>query len=194
MAINKPVKRPVKPGAAKATAAPSTGRKAAKATKIEEGANHDITLLEYSQTALKHYGSYVIENRALADIRDGLKPVHRRILWAMYKLGLKSTGGYKKSARTVGDCFIAGTKVSTPIGDKNIEDLKVGDLVSTRQGDRKVTETYWLPAQPVFELELADGKKLTVTSGQKFVTLRDGQEVWLELKDLKVGDKILAVE
>jgi DNA gyrase subunit A len=178
-----------------ATNLPKTKRKVTStSTKAEPTAFIDIGLLEYSEKAMKHYGSYVIENRALADIRDGLKPVHRRILWAMYKLGLKSSGAYKKSARTVGDCFIAGTKVTTPNGDRNIEDLKVGDLVTTRHGDRKVTETYWLPEQPVYELELADGKKLTVTAGQKFVALREGQEVWVELKDLKAGDKILAAK
>lgn len=167
--------------------------KAKKDSSIVEDVQ-DKSLLEYSQEAIKHYGSYVIENRALADIRDGLKPVHRRILWAMYKLGLKSTGGYKKSARTVGDCFIAGTKVSTPEGYQNIEDLKVGDLVSTRFGDKKVTETYWLPEQPVYEMTLADGKKITVTSGQKFVALREGKETWLKLEDLVPGDMILALK
>ena len=192
MAFKKPQKIITAHAKAEKTAS-KRGHQIKKST-TEEGASSDISLLEYSQNAMKHYGSYVIENRALADIRDGLKPVHRRILWAMYKLGLKPSGGYKKSARTVGDCFIAGTKVATPNGDTNIEDLKVGDLVSTRQGNRKVTETYWLPEQQVYELELADGKKLTVTAGQKFVALRDGVEVWIALKDLKVGDKILAAK
>lgn len=81
-----------------------------------------ISLLAYSQEAIKHYGSYVIENRALADIRDGLKPVHRRILWAMYKLGLKSTGGFKKSARTVGEVI----GIYHPHGDAAVYDALVG--------------------------------------------------------------------
>ena len=49
------------------------------------------------------YSKYVIQDRALPDARDGLKPVQRRILFAMYKLGLFSNKQYKKSARIVGD-------------------------------------------------------------------------------------------
>lgn len=64
-----------------------------------------VALLEFSKNAVGIYGSYVIENRALADIRDGLKPVHRRILWTMHKLGLNSKGPTKKSARVVGECL-----------------------------------------------------------------------------------------
>ena len=46
---------------------------------------------------------YVILDRALPNIADGLKPVQRRIVYAMSELGLKATAKYKKSARTVGD-------------------------------------------------------------------------------------------
>lgn len=50
-----------------------------------------------------NYAMSVIVSRALPDVRDGLKPVQRRILYAMYKLGLVPSKGYKKSARVVGD-------------------------------------------------------------------------------------------
>lgn len=49
------------------------------------------------------YSKYIIQDRALPDVRDGLKPVQRRILYSMYKLGLASTKPTKKSARIVGD-------------------------------------------------------------------------------------------
>jgi hypothetical protein len=49
------------------------------------------------------YAMSIIMGRALPDIRDGLKPVHRRILYAMSELGLKSSGGYRKCARVVGE-------------------------------------------------------------------------------------------
>jgi DNA gyrase subunit A len=50
-----------------------------------------------------NYAMSVIIGRALPDVRDGLKPVHRRILYAMKEMGLKHNGAYKKSARIVGD-------------------------------------------------------------------------------------------
>ena len=49
------------------------------------------------------YAMSVIVGRALPDVRDGFKPVHRRVLWAMHELGNTSTKPYKKSARVVGD-------------------------------------------------------------------------------------------
>lgn len=49
------------------------------------------------------YSKYVISNRAIPDVRDGLKPVHRRILYSMYTLGLDFDKKFKKSARIVGD-------------------------------------------------------------------------------------------
>src|SRR5919109_834226 len=51
------------------------------------------------------YAMSVIVGRALPDIRDGLKPVHRRVLYTMSLLGLVWNRGYKKSARVVGDCM-----------------------------------------------------------------------------------------
>ena len=58
---------------------------------------------EYSARAYLDYSMYVILDRALPFIGDGLKPVQRRIIYAMSELGLKSTAKFKKSARTVGD-------------------------------------------------------------------------------------------
>ncbi|MBT5654581.1 MAG: DNA gyrase subunit A, partial [Alphaproteobacteria bacterium] len=49
------------------------------------------------------YAMSVIVSRAIPDVRDGLKPVHRRILFAMGEVGLDYNRPYKKSARTVGD-------------------------------------------------------------------------------------------
>jgi DNA gyrase subunit A len=55
------------------------------------------------RTAYLDYAMSVIVARALPDVRDGLKPVHRRILYAMHDLGMHSSSGYKKSARIVGE-------------------------------------------------------------------------------------------
>lgn len=60
-------------------------------------------LREFTEKAYLDYSMYVILDRALPHIGDGLKPVQRRIIYAMSELGLNATAKYKKSARTVGD-------------------------------------------------------------------------------------------
>ena len=62
-----------------------------------------VSLRDYTEKAYLDYSMYVILDRALPNVGDGLKPVQRRIIYAMSELGLKSTSKYKKSARTVGD-------------------------------------------------------------------------------------------
>ena len=62
-------------------------------------ANFDDILAE----GFNRYAKYIIQDRALPELRDGLKPVQRRILYAMYKLNLTPTSQFKKCARTVGD-------------------------------------------------------------------------------------------
>src|SRR6478735_7161941 len=62
-----------------------------------------MPLREYTEKAYLDYSMYVILDRALPHIADGLKPVQRRIIYAMSELGLKATAKFKKSARTVGD-------------------------------------------------------------------------------------------
>ena len=61
------------------------------------------SLKQYTESAYLNYSMYVILDRALPHVGDGMKPVQRRIVYAMSELGLKSTSKYKKSARTVGD-------------------------------------------------------------------------------------------
>ncbi|MHA7881171.1 MAG: DNA topoisomerase IV subunit A [Saccharospirillum sp.] len=62
-----------------------------------------LSLSQFTEKAYLDYSMYVILDRALPNIGDGLKPVQRRIIYAMSELGLKNTAKYKKSARTVGD-------------------------------------------------------------------------------------------
>ena len=62
-----------------------------------------IALRSYTQQAYLNYSMYVINDRALPSIGDGLKPVQRRIIYAMSELGLKASAKFKKSARTIGD-------------------------------------------------------------------------------------------
>lgn len=65
--------------------------------------NEQMLLHDFTERAYLNYSMYVILDRALPHISDGLKPVQRRIIYAMSELGLKSVSKYKKSARTVGD-------------------------------------------------------------------------------------------
>src|SRR5471030_1527608 len=62
-----------------------------------------IALHKFTEDAYLNYSMYVIMDRALPFIGDGLKPVQRRIVYAMSELGLNANAKYKKSARTVGD-------------------------------------------------------------------------------------------
>ena len=62
-----------------------------------------LSIKDYAENAYLNYSMYVILDRALPSVADGLKPVQRRILYAMSELGLNATAKYKKSARTVGD-------------------------------------------------------------------------------------------
>src|SRR5690606_27207526 len=62
-----------------------------------------LSLRDYTEKAYLDYSMYVILDRALPHLADGLKPVQRRIIYAMSELGLKHSAKFKKSARTVGD-------------------------------------------------------------------------------------------
>ncbi|MDD9885092.1 MAG: DNA topoisomerase IV subunit A [Gammaproteobacteria bacterium] len=62
-----------------------------------------LPLADFTERAYLHYSMYVILDRALPKIADGLKPVQRRIVYAMSDLGLHAAAKFKKSARTVGD-------------------------------------------------------------------------------------------
>jgi topoisomerase-4 subunit A len=70
---------------------------------ILQGNFEQLPLKEFTEKAYLDYSMYVILDRALPHIADGLKPVQRRIVYAMSELGLTATAKFKKSARTVGD-------------------------------------------------------------------------------------------
>jgi DNA gyrase/topoisomerase IV subunit A len=76
---------------------------------------------KYVRSSMQVYGSYVIGERAVADVRDGLKPVQRRILFAMYGLNAASNLAPKKSARIVGETI----GVYHPHGDSAVYDTMV---------------------------------------------------------------------
>src|SRR5213075_1338167 len=80
-----------------------------------------VNIEEQMKTAYIDYSMSVIMGRALPDVRDGLKPVHRRLLYAMRQLNLNPGAGYKKSARVVGD--VIGKY--HPHGDQSVYDALV---------------------------------------------------------------------
>jgi DNA gyrase subunit A len=80
-----------------------------------------INIEEEMKSAYIDYSMSVIVSRALPDVRDGLKPVHRRVLYGMYELGLLSNRPYKKSARIVGE--VLGKY--HPHGDTSVYDAMV---------------------------------------------------------------------
>ncbi len=72
-------------------------------SSIDDKGVEGVSLKQYAEKAYLDYSMYVILDRALPYIGDGLKPVQRRIIYAMSELGLKASAKFKKSARTVGD-------------------------------------------------------------------------------------------
>ncbi len=88
-------------------------------------AEHDkiipINIEEEMKSAYIDYSMSVIVSRALPDVRDGLKPVHRRVLFGMHELGIRATGAHKKSARVVGE--VLGKY--HPHGDTSVYDAMV---------------------------------------------------------------------
>ena len=92
--------------------------------KTEDRKDNNIKIISMHDEMSSSYLSYamsVIVSRALPDIRDGLKPVHRRILYAMYKGGYDWSKQFRKSARIVGD--VIGKY--HPHGDKSVYDALV---------------------------------------------------------------------
>ena len=93
-----------------------------KMEKMESGEKIvQVNIENQMKTAYIDYSMSVIVARALPDVRDGLKPVHRRVLYGMYELGVLSNRSYKKSARIVGE--VLGKY--HPHGDTSVYDAMV---------------------------------------------------------------------
>ena len=85
------------------------------------GATRPVSIIDEMRSSYLDYAMSVIVSRALPDVRDGLKPVHRRILYGMRDLGLTHNAAYKKSARIVGE--VLGKY--HPHGDTSVYDAMV---------------------------------------------------------------------
>jgi DNA gyrase subunit A len=138
------------------------------------------------------YSMSVIMSRALPDVRDGLKPVHRRILYAMNDMGLTHDKPYKKSARVVGECFTKDTLVLTKKGLMPIQDIQKGDKVYTQDGIQRVKELYLMPKRELLKVKLENGLENKVTKSQEFkVITKDWKLIWKEAKNLEKNDFIV---
>jgi topoisomerase-4 subunit A len=87
----------------------------------------EMSIYDVGLERLTAYAKQVVLARAVSDFRDGLKPVHRRILWAMHKSGFTYSGKYVKCARIVGDTI----GLYHPHGDTAIYDAMVGMIKSS---------------------------------------------------------------
>lgn len=119
-----------------------------------------IIRTEYSEVMQKSYIDYsmsVITARALPDVRDGLKPVQRRVLYAMDQLGLNYDKPHRKSARIVGDTM----GKYHPHGDSSIYETLVVLSQDLRRVWLLLTDTETSVLSKVTELPLCDIQKLS---------------------------------
>jgi DNA gyrase subunit A len=138
------------------------------------------------------YAMSVIISRALPDVRDGLKPVHRRILYSMYDMGLTSGKKYMKSARVVGECFVPGTRILTGRGLVRIEDVERGEVVYTQNGQSTVSELFEMPERELYDIILESGVKVTVTPSQPLKVIDPGLNYeWRLAKDIHAEDNLV---
>ena len=160
---------------------------------VQSNPNEILRPIEYEmKKSYIDYAMSVIVGRALPDVRDGLKPVHRRILYAMYDMGIASNKPHKKSARVVGECFIAGTRVLTQHGLIPIEKVKVGDIVYTQNGKCPVSELYEMPERDLVRITLESGLSVTATPSQLIkVISKDLTYQWKAAKDITDEDHLV---
>jgi DNA gyrase subunit A len=154
-----------------------------------------IQPVEITDQVKKSYLDYamsVIVARALPDVRDGLKPVHRRILYAMEQMGLSHSSRYTKSAKVVGECLVKNTLVLTKKGLLPIQKINIGDQVYTQNGLNKVIQLYEMPKKPLLKITLENGLSNIATPSQKFKILTpEWKFKWKKAKDLKKNDYIV---
>ncbi len=138
------------------------------------------------------YAMSVIVSRALPDVRDGLKPVQRRILWAMWDGGITAQAKFRKSAYVVGECFVKNTLVSTKRGLIPIQNIQVGDEIFTQTNRQTVKQLFKMPPRNLLKITLGGGFYNIVTPSQKFkVLMPDLSFKWKEARHLTENDYLI---
>jgi DNA gyrase subunit A len=152
-----------------------------------------VNLEDEMRQSYLDYAMSVIVGRALPDVRDGLKPVHRRSLFAMNELGNDWNKPYKKSARVVGDCFVRGALVHTETGLMPIEEIAPGCQVQLPDGRlSSVVQCFANPPSAVIRVKLSNGYTFMVTPGQLFKVLKDDLTIAWEKAENLAGQRVLA--
>lgn len=158
----------------------------------EEGLSSTVEIADVVKEYFGVYAKYVIGERAIPDIRDGLKPVHRRLIYAAWNMGARSPNKAVKCAKIVGECFVAGELVHTENGLEPIESLKIGDSLMRADGSLcKVVQCFKNDPQKLVRVNLESGTSIDVTPGQLFRVLNDDLSLeWVEAKNLE-GKRVL---
>lgn len=151
------------------------------------------------------YSKYIIQERALPDVRDGLKPVQRRILYSMFEEGNRSNKAYSKSAKSVGavmgnyhphgDCLFKDTKVTLVSGQVlTMEELynigedqyvlsvdKEGKVVEVKAHSFRIGQY----TNKIYKVRLSNGGEVGVTGNHPFLT---NNMEWVKAENLTKGD------
>lgn len=152
----------------------------------------EISIESEMKKSYLDYAMSVIIGRALPDVRDGLKPVHRRVLFAMQDLRNDFNKPYKKSARIVGDCFVKGTLVHTESGLSPIEAIEIGQEVLLPDGSLSlVNQVFHNKLSEIVRVKMSDGYTFEVTPGQLFRVLNDDLTIGWEKAENLEGRTIL---
>ncbi len=157
---------------------------------VEKIENREIT--QELRESYLDYAMSVIVSRALPDVRDGLKPVQRRILWAMWDANITAGSKPRKSAYVTGECFVKDTLITTTKGLIPIQQINVGDRVYTQTGIKPVKCLYIMPSRKLLKVVFSNGVSTTATPSQKFKVITPQWIFqWKEAKDLSVNDYVV---
>ena len=166
----------------------------------------DITALQYTEGAMRIYGMETNLDRSVPDFRDGLKPVHRRILWAMASNGLVSSSREIKSARIVGDtigklhphgdclrgdtvvfCLDGNHRTIKEITESGVSNLDVLTFNEDTHSYEPAVATHFRVGQrtrSMVQIDLSNGTRLEVTANHPILTRSHG---WVRAEDFKPG-------
>jgi len=98
----------------------------------------------------------------------------------IFEDGTISHNSYVPMKKMGGGCLVAGTKIQTPTGNKNIEEVKNGDIVNTLFGEKEVTKIFSFDDKEVYEITFDDGNTIKCSIDHKFLV----DNKWLSVCDL----------